>query len=65
MEFQKFDPYTFIGLTSEEEMVVLVDPFERANLMMGYEGNFNQIHVSPYFNNVVFAVTSVSQFSED
>jgi len=47
-------------LTSDEEMVVLVDPFSKSELMSGYEGNFNQIHVSPYFSNVVFASTSVS-----
>jgi hypothetical protein len=33
--------------------------------MMGYEGKFNSIHVSPFFNNVVFVATAVSQFSED
>lgn len=33
--------------------------------MMGYAGKFNTIHVSPYFNNVVFTSTAVSQFSQD
>jgi hypothetical protein len=59
----KFDPNTLITLSEKEEMIVVVSPFGPDNIMLGYEGKYNKIHISKYFNNVIFAATSVSQFS--